>query len=282
MKTILSIAAPVGLLPLSFSATSGVCADATARVFATPREAVNALEQAVNGTNRAAFTALFGSDSLELANPDSVQGALEQAEFADAFNLTNRLLRAAEDRLILEVGDSAWPFPIPLVRGAAGWQFDAQAGREEVQAQEGKLRELSAEVGRTLAAGEKMSASLNTTLVTFDALMKRFGVGEPSTAPRDTNSPPFNILDYAQTAGQVTAMAQQLDLVIKDLGSTLDSPALDRRIAEVAALSKSACNDAQSVLNHAFLLAAGLVALIFGGVWLVRRPASRISTTTRS
>ena len=133
MKTFLSIPATVGLVLLvSFSGTSGLCADATARVFATPQEAVSALGQAANGTNRAAFAALFGSDSRELANPDSVQGALEQAEFAAAFNLTNRLVRQSDDRLILEVGDNAWPLPIPLVKSAAGWRFDAQAGWEEV------------------------------------------------------------------------------------------------------------------------------------------------------
>jgi hypothetical protein len=30
------------------------------------------------------------------------------------------------------VGNEAWPFPVPLVRGASGWSFDAAAGREEV------------------------------------------------------------------------------------------------------------------------------------------------------
>ena len=195
---------------------------------------------------------------------------LQQEQVANALNSADRLSRAAES-----ASQTAAQLPDRIAT-------ERQAVLDALQAQEGKLRELSAELARTLAAGEKMSDSLNTTLVTFDALMKRFGVGEPSTSPPDTNSPPFNILDYAHTAGQVAAMAQQLDVVIKDLGSTLDSPALDRRLTQVEALSERARSDAQSVLNHAFLLAAGLVALVFAGVWVVRRTAARVSGATRS
>jgi hypothetical protein len=104
----------------------------TARNFATPQEAVAALGTAVNGTNPAAFTELFGPDAKELANPDTVQGANELAEFAAAFNATNRLVGDANTQLTLEVGTSPWPFPIPLVKGTDGWRFDTASGREEI------------------------------------------------------------------------------------------------------------------------------------------------------
>ena len=118
-----------------------------------------------------------------------------------------------------------------------------------------------------------MSTSLNTTVVSFDGLMKRFGVGEPDTSPPDTNSPPFNILDYARTAEQVANMAQQLDALIKDASGTMDTPALDKRIAQLAAFSAQARTDAKSVLNHAFLLIAGLIILGFACALLYRRLA---------
>jgi hypothetical protein len=146
---------------------------------------------------------------------------------------------------------------------------------DSLEAQEGKLRDLSAQVGQTLTDGEKMSTSLNTTLTTFDALMKRFGVGVPSTNPPDTNSPPFNILDYAHTAGQVATMAQQLDMLIKDTSGTIDTPALDKRIASLGALAEHSKAQAKSVLNHAFLLAAGLIVLTFACALVYRRLAPR-------
>ena len=93
---------------------------------------MSALDQAVNTTNRAAFAALFGPKSEELANADSVQGARELANFAAAFNATHRLARESDTRMVLEVGANAWPFPIPLVRTTKGWQFDTQAGLEEL------------------------------------------------------------------------------------------------------------------------------------------------------
>ena len=113
-----------------------------------------------------------------------------------------------------------------------------------------------------------MSTSLNTTLTTFDALMKRFGVGEPSTAPPDTNSPPFNILDYGRVAQDIASMAQQLDTLIKDTSGSLDTPALDKHMST---MSGKARTDAKSILNHAFLLAAGLIVLAFACALAYRR-----------
>lgn len=145
-----------------------------------------------------------------------------------------------------------------------------------LEAQEGRLRELSAEVGRTLAAGERMSTSLNTTIGTFDALMKRFGIGEPERAgTQDTNSAPFNILDYARTAEQLTVMAQELNTLLRATDEKLDSPALDRRLKELDAIAGRARADAKSLLNHAFLLGAALVLLTFVCALAYRRLAPR-------
>jgi hypothetical protein len=108
-------------------------ADDAARIYATPQQAVSALNAAVNSTNQAAFELLFGPAARDLANPDPVQAAQELAEFASAFNTTNRLVRDSETRMVLEVGSDFWPFPVPLIKVGGGWQFDAAAGLEEIQ-----------------------------------------------------------------------------------------------------------------------------------------------------
>jgi hypothetical protein len=184
---------------------------------------------------------------------------LDQEEITNAIASADRLSRAAESASLTAAG---LPDRISAERKAILNALDTQ---------EGRLRELSAQVTLTLAAGEKMSTSLNTTILSFNALMKRFGVGEPSTSPPDTNSPPFNILDYARTAGQVATMAQQIDVLIKDASGTVETPALDKRIAQLNALSGRARADAKSVLNHAFLLAAGLIVLGFACAFVYRR-----------
>jgi hypothetical protein len=134
---------------------------------------------------------------------------------------------------------------------------------DALQQQEGKLRDLAAEINQSLVSADKMSTSLNATLTTFDGLMKRFGVGEPSTSPPSTNSQPFNILDYGKTAEQIAAMSEQLDKLIKDTSGTVDSPAIDKRIASLNDFAEKTKADAKSVLNHAFLLVAGLIVLTF-------------------
>lgn len=155
---------------------------------------------------------------------------------------------------------------------------ERQAILTALEAQEGKLRELSAEVGRTLAAGEKMSASLQPTIVSFEALMKRFGVGEPKpqgASPPNPDAKPFNILDFAHTAEKLTVMARELEVLIKSLGTTLDSPALDQRLEAVSATAERAAGDVKSLLNHAALIGAGLIVLAFTCALAYRRLAPR-------
>ena len=202
----------------------------------------------------------------------ALDSAPRLAESAD------RLSRAAES-----VGQVAAELPDRIAAERA-------AILAALTAQEGRLRELSAEVGRTLAvggntlaAGEKMSASFNTTLVTFDALMGRFGVGEPGAkTARSSDARPFDVLDYAHTAERLTVMAQELNALIRDTGGALDSPALTRRIAELGAATARAKADAKSVLDHAFLLGAALVLLTFACAlayrWLGRGAAGRAGT----
>jgi hypothetical protein len=149
-----------------------------------------------------------------------------------------------------------------------------------LEAQEGKLRELSAGITQTLGAGGAMSDSLNATLKTFDALMKRFGVGEPSVAAApDPAARPFDILDYAKAAEQITAMSKELSEVIKELNTSLDSPALDARIVAVNRVSDHAVENLRGLIYLVFALAGGVVLLSFGCAWVYRgrgfrRPAS--------
>jgi len=129
MKTIYAL---LLVFALFLSKTVGAVESGMAKPFNSPAEAVTALAEAVHTTNRVAFTALFGPETERLVNPDTVQGAQELAEFAAAFNATNRLVRDSDVRMILEVGNNGWPFPIPLIKTAAGWQFDTAAGTDEI------------------------------------------------------------------------------------------------------------------------------------------------------
>src|ERR1700758_912060 len=56
------------------------------------------------------------------------------------------------------------------------------------------------DIASLMEQGTQFSASLNTTFTTFDALMKRFGVGEQKSEEQPPNAMPFRIQDYTQSA----------------------------------------------------------------------------------
>jgi hypothetical protein len=211
---------------------------------------------------RAMFVAMHTPALLRLQVDLVSDRLLREQQVTQALGSADRLSRAAES-----ASHTAAELPDRITA-------ERKAILADLDTQEGKLRALSAEVTNTLSAGDKMSTSLNTTLVTFNALMKRFGVGEPApepATPPGPPSPPFNILDYARTAEQLGITAQRLDELIKDAASTMDSTALDRRIAELQKASQGAQTDARSFLNHAFLLSAGLILLTFACAIVYRR-----------
>jgi hypothetical protein len=131
------------------------------------------------------------------------------------------------------------------------------AERREVllalEAQEAKLTPLVNEVRQTLAAGGQMSVSLNTTLTTFDALMKRFGVGEPGAATAATNAEPFRIQDYGEAAARFEATARELTGLLVTLDKTLGSTNLLQLSAQVSPAVQQAQTRARDLVDYAVL-----------------------------
>jgi hypothetical protein len=141
------------------------------------------------------------------------------------------------------------------------------AEREAIMA---ALQEQQGQLSSLMNAGTEFSDSLTITITNFNALMRRFGVGEPRTnaAPAAPGARPFDILDYAKTAEQLTTMAGQLNETINELNAAVDSPALQK-------LSTQATSDARGLMNHAFLLVAGLVVLVLVCALIYRTLARR-------
>ncbi len=148
-------------------------------------------------------------------------------------------------------------------RTAASLPDRLSTERKEILAaleqQESKLRELASAVDRSLVSGEKMSTSLNTTITSFDGLMKRFGIGEPkANKVQRTNAPPFNILDWAETAEQVGEMAKELNTLLVSA---------DQNLPEIQRIAQQAGADARQVVDRSFRLGLVLIAvLLLGGL----------------
>ena len=103
------------------------------RTFPTPEEAVRALTETVKAGDLDGLLAFFGPEGRELVDTsDAATGRRNRQVFLAAMGEGWRLADIRPGRKELVVGNEAWPFPMPLVKGAAGWSFDAAAGREEI------------------------------------------------------------------------------------------------------------------------------------------------------
>lgn len=158
--------------------------------------------------------------------------------------------------------------------------------REEIlkalESQEKNLTPLVNEVRQTLMAGSQMSTSLNSTLTTFDALMKRFGVGETNNAaPSDTNAEPFRIQDYGQTAVQLETTARQLTELLHTLDQTLGSTNLSQLAVQVGPVLRQAQIGGKEIVNYVFWKGILLVLIVLVAALIYRFMAARI-TASRS
>jgi hypothetical protein len=103
------------------------------RAFDTPEAAARALIEVVRANDLDGLVALFGDPGQDLVDTsDAATGRRNREVFVAAAAEGWRLQDRGPNRKELILGNEAWPFPVPLVKAAAGWSFDAAAGREEV------------------------------------------------------------------------------------------------------------------------------------------------------
>jgi hypothetical protein len=108
-------------------------ATAAAPTFATPEAALDALVKAARSDQADAVRAVLGPDSAKLVNSgDPYADAEARARFLKAYDEAHQMIAAGPDRMTVEVGAVRWPLPIPLVRVAGRWHFDAKAGAQEL------------------------------------------------------------------------------------------------------------------------------------------------------
>jgi hypothetical protein len=156
------------------------------------------------------------------------------------------------------------------------------AERKEIlkalEAEEKNLTRLANEMRQTLTAGSEMSTSLNTTLTTFDAVMKRFGVGEPTSAGApNANAEPFRIQDYQATAAQLETTARQLTELLVTLDRTSGQLS-----AQVGPAVQRAQTGGQELVDYAFWKGILFVAIVLVACLIYRILGARLASTTRS
>lgn len=131
------------------------------QTFADPKAAVDALLAACRANDPAAVLAkVFGPDNVAGVLSDNQAEQQERCHrFVDAAGKMTRLDPDGENRLTLVVGTDDFPVPVPLVKSAQGWSWDAAAGAREMQRRRIGANELAA-IALCRATVQKTSAPL--------------------------------------------------------------------------------------------------------------------------
>lgn len=116
------------------------------RSYASPQAAVEALFDAVVSGDRRELRPLFGVDTPRIAPiPDDASMAAVRDAFVQSWAGGHSIEPRGVDRARLTLGEAAWPYPLPVVRGADGrWSWDTRAGLREIDARRIGRNEMAA------------------------------------------------------------------------------------------------------------------------------------------
>ena len=100
--------------------------------FPSPEEGVRALMEAAKHNDTASLLQVLGPEAQPFLNTgDAVSDQASRARFVQAYEEAHTLVLVGETQVILQIGNDAWPFPIPLVKDTTRWRFDAkEEGRD--------------------------------------------------------------------------------------------------------------------------------------------------------
>lgn len=98
--------------------------------FKEASEAVDAFKAKMIAGDVAGLAKIIGLNAAAVAKTEDFDDRLSELREAAKQRVT--VDEPAADRRTIVLGDLLWPFPFPLVKKENGWQFDTQAGLQEV------------------------------------------------------------------------------------------------------------------------------------------------------
>jgi Protein of unknown function (DUF2950) len=127
VQTLCAGLAFVGMLAL---ATPEASAQQT---FNTPDEAAAALADAVKSGSDRYILKVLGRDGADIVSSgDAVSDKETLERFTKAWDAKHSIKTEGDKKAVMILGNDDFPFPIPLVKNKAGWEFDTAAGRLEI------------------------------------------------------------------------------------------------------------------------------------------------------
>lgn len=131
--------------------------------FIAPEDAVSALADAATMGDQAKIAAILGPGGEAVARSgDEVADRNAREKFVAAYDAKHALEPEGNGTQTLVIGNDGWPFPIPLVNKDGKWQFDTQAGLDELLRRRIGRNELAAiQVSLAYVQAQNEYASLN-------------------------------------------------------------------------------------------------------------------------
>jgi Protein of unknown function (DUF2950) len=112
---------------------SSVAAAHAQQAFSTPEEAASALADAVKSGVPQAMLKVLGSGGRDIiSSGDEVGDAETRGRFTAAYDAKHSIKLEGDNKGTIILGNDDFPFPIPLMRKTAGWEFDTAVGRREI------------------------------------------------------------------------------------------------------------------------------------------------------
>jgi len=99
--------------------------------FESPEAATKAFVEALRKDDRARLEAIFLDPHL-ISSGDEVADRIDRARFLRHYERKSSLGGREQGMVTLYVGESAWPFAVPIVKAKDGYYFDSVAGARDV------------------------------------------------------------------------------------------------------------------------------------------------------
>ncbi len=111
--------------------------------YPTPQAAADALVDGIARSDDDAVKAVIGADYRKYIPVDGIDQD-DVIEFLGAWAASHEIVQRGADKAFLGVGKDGWTLPIPIVKTASGWRFDAKAAPDEMRARRIGRNELAA------------------------------------------------------------------------------------------------------------------------------------------
>lgn len=113
--------------------------------FASPQEGFDALIGALRQHDFKALAGLLGPGHERIIDSGDSDADRKAADrFVADYDLKHTIQMEGDAKAFVTTGETDWPMPIPIVKHANGWSFDADAGEEELLARRIGRNELDA------------------------------------------------------------------------------------------------------------------------------------------